>query len=59
MTNSVLITAAIKHEKFWEELIAYFPSIRHGPHRKRRVQQFFCFCMCIRCRSNVSTDPFA
>jgi hypothetical protein len=24
-----------KHKKFWEELIAYFPLIRHGPHRKR------------------------
>jgi hypothetical protein len=21
-------------KKFWEELIAYFPLIRHGPHRK-------------------------
>jgi hypothetical protein len=28
-------------KKFWEEQIAYFPSIRHGPHRKRRLQQFF------------------
>jgi hypothetical protein len=25
-----------KNKKFWEELIAYFPLIRHGPHRKRR-----------------------
>jgi hypothetical protein len=24
-----------KNKKFWEELIAYFPLIRHGPHRKR------------------------
>jgi hypothetical protein len=23
------------NQKFWEELIAYFPLIRHGPHRKR------------------------
>jgi hypothetical protein len=22
-------------KNFWEELIAYFPSIRHGQHRKR------------------------
>jgi hypothetical protein len=21
----------------WEELMAYFPSIRHGPHRKRVI----------------------
>jgi hypothetical protein len=25
------------NKKFWEELIAYFPLIRHGPHRKQRV----------------------
>lgn len=24
--------------KFWEELIAYIPLIRHGEHRGRRVQ---------------------
>jgi hypothetical protein len=28
-------------KKFCEELIAYVPSIRHGPHRKRHLQQFF------------------
>jgi hypothetical protein len=28
------------YNKFWEELIAYFPLI-HGPQRKRRLQQFF------------------
>jgi hypothetical protein len=27
--------------------------MRHGPHRKRRVRQFFYFCVCIRCRGNV------
>jgi hypothetical protein len=30
-----------KNSTFWEELIAYFPLIQHGPHRKRRLQQFF------------------
>jgi hypothetical protein len=29
------------NDKFWEEIIAYFPLIRHGPHRKRLLQQFF------------------
>jgi hypothetical protein len=28
------------NKKFWEELIAYFPLIRHGPQRKC-IQQFF------------------
>jgi hypothetical protein len=27
-----------RNKKFWEELIAYSPLIRQGPHRKRRVQ---------------------
>jgi hypothetical protein len=31
--------------------------IRHEPHWKRRVWQFFCFCVCIRYRGNVSTEP--
>jgi hypothetical protein len=31
--------------------------IRHGPHWKRRVQQFFHSCLCIRYRGNVSTEP--
>jgi hypothetical protein len=29
------------NQRFWEELIAYFPLIRHGPHRKRLLQQSF------------------
>jgi hypothetical protein len=30
-----------KNKKFWEELIAYFPFVLHGPHIERRLQQFF------------------
>jgi hypothetical protein len=30
--------------------------LRHGPHWKRRVQQFYC-CGCICYRGNVSTEP--
>jgi hypothetical protein len=26
-----------KMNKLWEEIIAYFPLIRHGPHRKRKT----------------------
>jgi hypothetical protein len=33
--------------------------IRHGPHRKWRVQQFFYCCVCIRYRSNVSTEQLS
>jgi hypothetical protein len=31
--------------------------IRHGPHWKRRVQQFFYCCVCIRYSDNVFTEP--
>jgi hypothetical protein len=47
----------IFNKKFWEELVAYFPLIRHEQHRKRRVQQFFYCCVYIRCRGNVFTEP--
>jgi hypothetical protein len=36
--------------------IPYFPSIRHGPHRKRCVQQFFYCCVRSRCRGNGFTE---
>jgi hypothetical protein len=29
------------YNKFWGELIAYFPLIRQGQHRKRGIQKFF------------------
>jgi hypothetical protein len=31
--------------------------IRHGPHWKRRGQQFLYYCVRIRYRGNVSTEP--
>jgi hypothetical protein len=34
MSIFILLSLFI-YKKFWEELIAYFPLIRHGPHRKR------------------------
>jgi hypothetical protein len=57
---------------FGNEFLAYFPYlkqevlgrtnrllslIRHGWHWKRRVEQLFYCCVCIRYRGNVSTDP--
>jgi hypothetical protein len=44
-------------KEFWKELIAYFPSARHGPHRQRRVQKLFYFFICILCRGKVFTEP--
>jgi hypothetical protein len=51
-----LVKNKIVGKKFWEELFVYFPLIRHGPHRKRRVQHFFYCFMCIPCRGNVFTE---
>jgi hypothetical protein len=44
-------------QEFWEEPIVCFPLIRHGPQRKRRLQQLFYSFVCIRWRSNVFADP--
>jgi hypothetical protein len=33
--------------------------IRHEPHSKRRAQQFFYCCVCIRYRGDVSTEPLS
>jgi hypothetical protein len=30
--------------------------IRHGPHYKRRLKQFYC-CVCMGYRGSVSTEP--
>jgi hypothetical protein len=58
MHVGVLIPVSlIWNKKFWEEIIAYFPLIRHGPHWKRRVQQFFYCCVCICYRGNGYTEP--
>jgi hypothetical protein len=45
------------NKKFWEQLIACFPLIRHGPQRKRRAQQLFYCYVRIRCCGNVFTEP--
>jgi hypothetical protein len=42
-----------ENKEFCEELIVYFPFTWHEPNIKRRVQQFFYCCMCIRFRGNV------
>jgi hypothetical protein len=41
--------------KLWEQLLAYFPLLRHGPHRKRQAQQLFYSCLCISCHGNEFT----
>jgi hypothetical protein len=46
-----------KKKKFREEVMAHFPFIVHGPHRKRHGQQFFYCCMCIHCSDNFFTEP--
>jgi hypothetical protein len=48
-----------QNKKLWEELITYFPLIRHASHRKWSIQQFFYCCVCILCRGNVFTEPLS
>jgi hypothetical protein len=48
-------TRNARNKRFREKLIAYFPLIRHGPHWKRLVQQFYR-CVCVRCRGNNFTE---
>jgi hypothetical protein len=56
----LFIFTAVRTSKQQDVLrrINRLPSfIRHGPHRKRRFQQFFYCCVCIRYRGNVYTEP--
>jgi hypothetical protein len=46
-----------ENKKLWKLLIAYSSTIRHGLHRKRRVQELFYYCVCIHCSSDVFTEP--
>jgi hypothetical protein len=34
-----------KINKFWDELMAYFPLVRHGQHRKRRTTILILLCV--------------
>jgi hypothetical protein len=45
------------NKKFWKELIACYPLIWHGPHRKRHVQRLFYCCMRICFSDNVFIEP--
>lgn len=47
----------IFNKKLSKGTVVYFLSTRHGLHRIRRTQQFFCLCVCIRCNENVFTKP--
>jgi hypothetical protein len=53
----VLVYATKKQEEVLGRTNRLLSLIWHGPHWKRRVQQFFYCCMCIRYRGNVSTEP--
>jgi hypothetical protein len=55
---TVVGTNNLKFKKtFWEELIAYYPLIRHELHRERRIKPVFYCCVFIRCSRNVFIKP--
>jgi hypothetical protein len=35
------VSSHVLKKRFSEEIITYFPLIRHWPHRKRRIEKFF------------------
>jgi hypothetical protein len=48
-----------ENKKFWEELIAHLLLIQHGPHRKRRIQQFFVAAgTCLQSRCLATTGGY-
>jgi hypothetical protein len=59
---TVVCLTANKFKALWEQLIAYFPYIRHVPHRKRRLQSFVATgtCLpshCLATTGDTHTDP--
>jgi hypothetical protein len=57
IANTIYWNSYTVNKKFWAELIDCVPLIRHGPLRKRRLQPFFYWCLCIRCHGNVFALP--
>jgi hypothetical protein len=59
-TNHRTLSPRLKNnKKFWEQLIAYFTLTRHGPYRKRRLQQFtFAAETCSSSRSLATTRGY-
>jgi hypothetical protein len=55
-SNSCRMPVRIKLQEVLGRTNRLLSLIRHGPHWKRRVQQFFYYCVCIRYRGNVSTE---
>jgi hypothetical protein len=56
-TQNPIITSPIFRQQILGRTNRLLSLKRHGPHWKRRVQQFFYRCLCIRYRGNVSTEP--
>jgi hypothetical protein len=50
MSTSFPVGTVTCKQEVLGRMLAYFPTIRHAPHRKRRLQQFFL------CRGNVFTE---
>jgi hypothetical protein len=57
MGNNIVNMWSIQEKQIvLTELTACITLIRQGPHRKRRIQQFYCCCVYIRCRGEFSTE---
>jgi hypothetical protein len=47
-----------KDRKNWSPIFLSLHLIRHGPQRKHRIQQFYCWA-CIHCRENVFAEQMS
>jgi hypothetical protein len=56
-THYILLSETLINEKFWEELIAYFPWYDTGHIKNDASNNSSIVALCIRCRGNVSTKP--
>jgi hypothetical protein len=55
ISQNIKLFSTSRFGKLRKVIIAYFPLIRHRPHRKRSFQQFFYCCVRTCCRGNVFT----
>jgi hypothetical protein len=54
----IIIAFLTLSKKIWEEVITYFPLVRHGPHRSRRVKKsYVVVCVFFVVVTNIFTGP--
>jgi hypothetical protein len=52
-SSPLKIMQILFNKKLYEEVISFYPLLRHGPFRKHSVRQFLSCCVHFHCRWNV------